>query len=195
MRRPLAVVLVCLLALSAVAGPPVAAQSDSGLVDSLTDDEGASGFLKGLLPGATSIIDRVQYTTTGEPDPETHADALESTYNDNSATIEDWVNPRFSRTESEWNVIKIELTQGDETATRYLVADVNNGSFENSSITDETDRSVDRTVTIEDYAVTKADDELAYFIAEHAEPDSDLDTALRSRMAQYKTNIELPEGV
>jgi hypothetical protein len=200
MTRTILILAVVVVALSAGLAPPAAAQSDAGPIEGLFDDEGGSGIVKGVLEGVGlgGLLGRAAYTVDSvrsEPDPTPHAEALAETYNANSDTIEDWVNARFNGTAEDWTVLRIDLEQGDTTATRYLVADVSNGTFEDSEMVAETDRSVDATLTFQDYAATQAAAELEYFVTEYAAADRDVTDALRTRMAAYKPNTELPEGL
>lgn len=205
MNRTITLLLVgCLLTTAAT---PVAAQSsNSGLLDSMFSEATLSERISAANDAVGGLVDRLGYEVSsrtsligGQPDRNAtaHADALASTYNNNSVAIEDYVNQRFDGDASQWDVIEIHVVDGDTETTRYLTADAtSNDTFENTTMTANTSRSVDQTIEIRDYAAKNADDELQTFVDDYVTEDKDIDAALQQRLAQqYGGDIRLPNGV
>lgn len=205
--RQLATVLVAALLVLAAAPAGVAAQADTdedglfdgidgpgGLVDAVTSGVGAANDAIGAL------FRSVTYQATG-PDrtPQEQAQALAEVYNTNSDSIETYANARFNGNSADWNVVKITVRQTDTdepASVRYLVANVtSDGNFTDSKMIETTTREVDAELVLEDAAAANADSELQHFVDAYVEEDRDLDTALRSRLAPYSGDIDLPDGV
>lgn len=200
--------LVAALTVTAMVGMamPAVAQSDSVLSDFEDDEDEGWLSTDTLISGVAGAADRVAYWASSasplrdEPDPteQARADraALQDVYNSHSNSIEGYVNARFSGTHSEYNVIKITHERDGEQATQYLVADVENSSFTNSTMTNSTDRSVDQTVVLGDYASAEAGSELEQFHEEYVTAGEDVDQAYMANLAsKYKGHVETPEGV
>lgn len=201
-------VLLAVCMVTAAVGPAVAqTEDDGGLFDGLTGDEDMT--LSDRLDAANGAIagwvDRLTYqarTLADDRDESQRADDyatdLAETYNSNNDTLETWVNARFSGNASDWNVVKVTLKQEDATATRYLVADVDNttGNFTDSKMVNSTTRTTDAELTLEANAASNAADELQTFVHDYAAKDKTPGRTYLSRMAQqYAGNVELPDGV
>ncbi|AUV84695.1 hypothetical protein C2R22_24515 (plasmid) [Salinigranum rubrum] len=215
------ILIAVILVTATVSGGVVAQEDDSSFWDDFTNDEddGAPGGLSCIVPFdettlsdcndqiATSLdaqVDRATYSAStaldsGDDEESAATDAAAAfaeTFNDNSDTLESYANQRFTGNGSEYNVIQLDFQIGDTTQTRYLVADVSGGEFANSSVVEATDRDVDHTVVLHDFAAREASDELSRFVTEYAEDDEDIDSALEHRMAsRYLGHIDAPEEV
>lgn len=201
--------------------PGTVAADDHSLWDEFTNDEdgGVPGGLACVVPfdnttladcnrqtltALQATIDRASYRASTILDDESEeqtaateaADDFAATYNDNSDSLESYANKRFTGNESEYNVIQLDFQIGDATATRYLVADAGDSGFENSSVVNSTDRDVDHTVVLHDFAAREASDELSRFVTEYVDEERDIDDALLHRMAsRYGGHVDLPEEV
>lgn len=186
MKRSLAVVLLISLVATAAA-PGVAAADESSVFDRVTDAVGT--FYEALFGAVRGEIAR-KFGEPADRDAAQAADDLQAEYNASSDTLEAWVNARTEATTAE-NVLELELDIDDGETTIYLVADVNDSDYENSSIVDSTDREVDERCELEDAAARNAADELETFVDEFAEDDEDVSTAFLSRLErQYRGLVD-----
>lgn len=193
MRRMLAVAVVVAAALISA---PVSAQTDSPIDDLFGDDEDAEGGILdtassvlqqafGFVTGARNRVSRWVSTATGLSDPidaSTAADDLQAVGNDHAAQVQAYANDRVNASTS-YDVFEIEFRIDGDTATRYVTADVVNGSYENASVDASTDRPVDESCTLEGAAARNAADELESFVENYVEPDRDVDRRLFSEIA------------
>lgn len=203
MHRSVTLVLVvCLVSATAVA--PATAQSDEeGLLDTITGgDLTLSERISAANDALAGLLARAEYEASAVGDdetdaPSTLAEGLTTEFNSHNATIETYVNARFTGTATNWDVIKVTVEQDNETTTRYLVATAtDDGNFTDSRMVSETDRAADQTVVLRDYAAANAASELDRFVTEYVEEDRDIDAALRRRLAQqYGGDVTLPSEV
>jgi hypothetical protein len=205
--QTLATVAVAALLVLAAAPAGVAAQADTaddGLFDGI---DGPGGLVDAVTSSFSAANDAIgatvrslAYGATG-PDrtPQEQAQALADVYNANSDSIETYANTRFNGDASDWNVVKITVRQTDTdepASVRYLVANVtSDGNFTDSKMVETTSRDVDAELVLEDAAAANADTELEHFVDAYVAEERDLDTALRSRLAPYSGDIDLPDGV
>ncbi len=212
MKRQLASVAVAALLLLAAVSGGVVAQDDEedSLFEQFTGVETSSAEDSGLLDGvgatidtAGKYIDRTVYGVSSMLSDRTDAERAQDyatntteVFNANNETLTNYTDSRVGNvTGSEWDTIAVEFQVGDATATRYLVTDYENGNFTNGAMVNDTNRTVDKTLVLEDYAAKSAADELEYFTTEYAAENRDVDLALLSRMQAHADNIDLPEGV
>lgn len=202
MRRLAALLVAALLVTAAVPGGVAAQDDDGGLLDGM---DGPGGLLDAIRAGFSaandaigSLVRSASYQVTG-PDrtPAEQADATAAVVNNNSDALVNYTNARFSGSATAWDVVAVEFTNTDtdETATRYLVATTENGSFTSVEMVETTNRTVDATLGLEDAAAANADRELTHFVEAYVDEDRALDTALRSRLSAYAGDIDLPDGV
>lgn len=194
------------LVTAGAASPAVGQVSASPVEDFFGDDEDSDddgGILSGIgsvldayagaIAGYRSRVTRSITSKTGLSDDisaETAADDLQEVANDNIAGLQSYANDRVNAG-TDYDVLELELTIDGETATRYATADVVNGSYENTSVVDSTDRSVDQSCTFEGAAARNAADELQSFIDNYVEPDKDVSEGLVSRITtEYGGKID-----
>ncbi len=206
------VALATMLLLAGMTGAVVAQEDEEdSLFEQLTGTDTDDEVTLGARIDATNAAlagyqDRASYTAstmsakvTGEKTnadfAEQYAQDTKATFNINNATLEDYVNQRVSVNVSEWDVIAIEHRVGDASSTVYLTASKNSGSFDNATMVNTTDRTVDHTLVLEENAAESADEELAYFVENYAADGKDIDRALITRMQAYADQITLPEEV
>jgi len=199
MRR-LNLALAALLVLGAVA-PAATAQSDDGVLENLVEDDSEdrdwSAIVGAALERASWSVSQISFDGPADQEiAEEDRGDLQETFNANNATIETYVNDRFSGNHSAWDVIAITHVRGDGEATQYLVADVNNSTFVNARMVNSTDRTVDKKVTLEKMASDRAHEELETFVEEYAEPNQTVDGSYVDQLAaKYGGNVDPPEGV
>lgn len=164
-RTTIALVVIVMLA-TVTATAPVTAQEEDGddVLDGLLDTAESSWSSIGAF--VSGIQNRVGHLVNS-PDDVTGEDIeadVRSYYNSHSGEFEGYVNQRVSATTS-FDTLKITYDYEDESATHYLIADVNGSDYENSSIvtTLPDNRSVDEECTIEGAAAANAEDELREF--------------------------------
>lgn len=202
-HRQLTTAVAALLVLAAVApGVAVAQTDDEGIIDGI---DGPSDLVSVAAEGVGAITDAVagglavaEHAVLGDDrTPAEQADATAATFNSNSDSIETYLNARVSDdvNRSAWDVIAVEVVGEEETATRYLTADVVDGNFTNLSMDASTDRTVDKTIRLEGAAAANADGELDYFVTEYVDEDRDPDAALRARWFSFRGDVTLPDGV
>lgn len=188
--------LAVLLLVASIAMVPVSAQDSTSeaesVLNSVITDENAS-TLDTVLGTATGIYQRAQNifaARSDEQSPAEHAADLQRTFNQNNKTIQAFVNKRSNASTSA-DVLKITLTEEDEdSATLYLVADVNGSNYENATVVDSTGRTVDESCTLEDSATRNADSELETFVTTFADPAENVSTKYKSSIAaEYSGQI------
>ncbi len=201
--RPASVLLVVLLTVGAIAGAPgtVAAQDDGGVLDGFLDDEDTdpdwSATAMGVLEKTSWWASNFDPFSDSEDDREKAlADraALQQAFNSQNESIQNYTNARFSGNESAWNVIAIEHVRDEGNATQYIVADVENDSFANARMVNNTDRTIDRTVTLSGYASDNAHAELDTFVETFVAEDRDITAAYTTKLAaEYSGYVDRPE--
>ncbi|MFW5956756.1 MAG: hypothetical protein ACOCQY_05070 [Halorhabdus sp.] len=206
MQRTTAVLVSALFVLATVTASPAAAQ-DSSLWDDFSADEGTDLSLSERIDITNAEIaaslDKIGFQieagredTTDEERATQNANDFAAEFDDQNSTLEEYANDNFDGNASEYDVIALEFQVGEETETRYIVADANNSTFSNSTVVNSTDRTADWTLTLEEYAAANADEELEYFADEYAAENRSIDKPLLTRMGKrYGTHVDLPEEV
>lgn len=212
MKRQLASVAVAALLLLAAASGGVVAQEDdeedslfkqfTGVETSSDDDSGWLDGLGATTSAASNWADRAMYGVNALLSDQTDAERAEEyasntteVFNSHNDTLVNYTNARVAATPGDWDTIEVQFGAGDATATRYIVAESADGNFTSAAMVNETNRTVDKTMAIENSAAKSAPEELEYFATEYAAEDRDIDLSLMSRMQAYADNIDLPEGV
>jgi hypothetical protein len=199
MHRITRVILALLVATSALAGV-VVAQDDTEDMTYLEQlqtpgDQGSDGFLPSLAeiaPQASQYLtagNRFWEARVGDADTETatmYATTFQQTFNDHNDTLVAYANQRMTASTS-YDVIRLEFHDLDGSeATRYLVADVTNSTYESARVVNSTTRDVDGTVSADWYVSRHATPELAAFITDYAAPDANVSlTWWTTTAAQY----------
>lgn len=185
MRRITTILLAALIVASALPAPAMAGHDDESetiLNSVVTNDGGRLDAVTGMVAG---YYQRAQAFFAARGDDETpaqHADNLQAAFNQNSGTIQSYVNKRANASTGA-NVLKLTFTENDEgSSTVYIVADVNGSDYENATAVDSTSRTVDEECTLEGAAARNADDELDRFVTEFAEPDKDTTARYKSEL-------------
>lgn len=181
----------------------VAAQEDDGPLGDILGmvgqaDENASGLdraksvVSSVRAASSGLFERLSYRVKGsDSTAEKRADEFQTYYNDHNASFEDYTNSRTTASTSH-DVVALNFTMNDETATRYLVTDVNSSTndYENSTVVSSTNRTVDQWVTLEGVAADSTPDEAQRFHENYVAEDRDIDGALVSRLgAKYKGHV------
>jgi hypothetical protein len=173
-----------LLGLVLFSDDAAAQEDDDSVLGDLTSEQ-ASGFAAGIRGRIGALLSGL--FDWGEPEttaPEACAD-LRETVSSNSAAIQPWVNNRTTANTS-LDVLAIECVVEDTSETDYIVADVDNGSYVNGTMVDETSRTVDETCVLEDDAAVSASAEAETFVEEFAESGEPVSEEYMSRLtAQY----------
>lgn len=208
-----AAALACLLVIGAVvAAVPVGAQESGGTFTPFADDDEDED--DGLLPDLPDFVgtdnlgtavERLLYgvqATIGTQEAATASGTAEEVttyFNDNSAAFVSYAAQNIDSSETNktnFDVIKLRFESEGEQATRYLVAEVNSDDVYNGAeVVQDTDRTVDYTVTFEDYALERLPEDLRYIKTEYVDEDRAPDEALKQRLASaYAGNYEVTEG-
>lgn len=192
MRRAL-LALVLVLAAVTVA-TPASAQSDEcadAVLESVCEANAAFWAYAGGLSDRAADVATGIVSDTGA---ETAADDFQSTFNSHNETIEAWVNDRTNAS-TDRDVVALTFRESGSGTTVYLVATVNNSSYQDSHVVDSTDRSVDESCTLEAAAARNADSETQRFHDEFAEPDTDLtDAYVRQMAGRYGGKVDCTIG-
>lgn len=187
-----------LLAGIGVASVPAAAQSDDASI--LDEVVGTSeGIASDIRDGASFTY--AYYKTKAlnafaddDGDPEWSAtdtrDALHNPIDGNNSAYQSWLNARLDAA-SDRDTLQIRLDNGTSTATLFLVADVENGSYQGFNARETTDRTVDESCTLAGDAGANAPAELDTFYTEYVEPGENVSTSFTGRLAaEYKDDID-----
>jgi len=115
-------------------------------------------------------------------------------FNEHSATLVSYANKQVGDGLEKTSVdtIRVTFTNGGETVDRWIVADVDSGSFTGATMTaDEPDRDVDGYVELSKLAAADAPDELERFVEKYADEGRAVDAGLRGRLAgRYGPDVE-----
>jgi hypothetical protein len=179
--------LVATLVLVATLSAPAAA---SPLADVLGEDEEDDGLLPdvdAIIAGAEGAQERISAWTSrkinGAPSAEAKANETASRFNQNSGAIVEYVNRRATA-DTDHDVAKITFVLGDEEATRYLVASVNEttGNYTSAELVTPAEyeergyrsTDLDGEVELSGFATENAPEEVDHFMREFVEPDRDV---------------------
>lgn len=191
--------LLALLVVTAVIGGGsigVAAQEDEGgFFDGLISDDDDQGILEEAgvwIAGATSGVSRTYAAYMGdEANASTYASDFETEFNANNESIEAFANERLTADTNHDVFVVYFHDREDGNVSRYVVSDVENGSWTNARVLTQsefeaTNRTADQWVALDWYQSRGADEELAEFVEDHAEPNEDLSTGDRAALlAKY----------
>lgn len=186
-----AVFVAMLLASSVVgagAGARVAsAQSDDGGV--LEPIRTISDRIDGFLGWAMGQVEK-RVRDPADRDADEAAEDFKQEYNGHSDELEAWANDRVDA-DTAANVLELSFEVGGDESTVYLVADVTGDEYENTSVVDSTNRSVDETCALEDDAARNAADELDHVEDEFVDEDRDVDSSYLGRLAgRYDDDVD-----
>lgn len=204
--RLVSIMLAALLVASAAATPLAAADENSGPFGDVlstagnnADDNATFGLstartvISTVTASLSGLRDRVAYGAKAvvadedaQPSASEQAREVQSFYNTNNESFEAYVNNRTDAS-TDSDVIELRFTLNGETETKYLVADVSDGSYTNSQIVNSTDRTVDHWVELDGLAAADAPDDLEAFHDDYVAEDEDITQAYLSKMAaKYK---------
>jgi len=201
MIRRLFVALLVVTAFVGAGSAGVAAQSDDGaFFDGLIADDDDQGILEEVgiwVAGATSGASRTYAAYLGdEANATTYAEDFTNTFNEHNASLETFVSERLTA-DTNHDVFAVYFhDREDGNVTRYVVSDVENGSWTNARVLtpaefDATNRTVDQWVSLDWYQSRAAGDELETFVDEHAEPNEDFSPGDK---AAYLAKYGAPES-
>lgn len=202
-RRIITIALAALLLVGAAA-PAVAAQEssedeDDGILPSLEEIE---GYLDGALDRFSNGVqnDRVMKTLGLAEDETTasdSADELDTFVDDHEPAITAYANDHVADEVDlrQSDVVQVHLQSSNEQRTVFVTASVaDNGSVESIDVVNQTDRSADLTLTLDEYATRELPDELEDANEAYLEPDRE-PTALRSSLlTEYSGHVTIEEG-
>jgi len=211
------VLLALVLVLTLTAAPAAAASSGfwSNFTSNSNTPHGIQCFLPGnnvsfldcnaqLVESVSASVAHAKYKvahvshskSSDQKQASKYATSFATDYNKHNASIENYANKRFSGDASKYDTIEIDFDVGDAKATRYMVADANGSTFSNSRIVNSTNRTVDKTIGLHDFAAAKATSEFDRFRSKYVAKHKNINHGLMVRMAQhYGTLIDLPNGV
>lgn len=193
-RRPaVASVLATLLLVSTViatgAGADVAvvsAQSDGGVLEPIRT---VGDRIDGFLGWARGQVEK-RVSDPADRDATEAATDFKQEYNTHSGELETWANDRVDA-DTAADVLELTFEIDGEESTVFLVADVNGTDYENTSVVDSTNRSVDETCTLEDDAARNAADELDHVENEYVDEDRDIPSGYLGRLAgRYDGDVD-----
>ncbi len=131
-----------------------------------------------------------------EANATTYAEDFTNTFNEHNASLETFVSERLTA-DTNHDVFAVYFhDREDGNVTRYVVSDVENGSWTNARVLtpaefDATNRTVDQWVSLDWYQSRAAGDELETFVDEHAEPNEDFSPGDK---AAYLAKYGAPES-
>jgi len=201
MIRRLFVALLVVTAFVGAGSMGVAAQSDDGaFFDGLIADDDDQGILEEVgiwVAGATSGASRTYAAYLGdEANATTYAEDFTTAFNEHNESLEAFASERLTA-DTNHDVFAVHFhDREDGNVTRYVVSDVDNGSWTNARVLtptefDATNRTADQWVSLDWYQSRAAGDELETFVDEHAEPNEDLSPGDK---AAYLAKYGAPES-
>jgi hypothetical protein len=164
--------------------------SDESKSDNDTDTEVVSAvwdrFTADPVKATTTAAGSIRASVSGwwaqvRYDPDARATAsdratdLQAYVNEYNESFLAYINARTNAS-TNYDVIRVNVTLNDETATKYLVADVNatTNDYEHLRMVNETNRTVDQWVTLHGIAADEAPADLEQFHEDYVATDTDL---------------------
>lgn len=192
--------VLAVVGLAVSPAPAVAAEDDESFFDGLVSEDGERGWLASAaltLTKATSGISRSWQDWTTDPGKaDQYATDWADEVNDNSAEIAAYASERLDASDS-YDTFRVDFADRDDgEATRYVVSDVSNGSWENLRVVtpdefDDLNRTVDHTVTANWHVSRNAAEETATFVKDYVEPGESLSTTYKAAMvSKYGGGLE-----
>jgi len=176
-----------MLLLAAVSGGVVAQEEDSVVGDLLDGED--DGLIESVQAYAGGFIDRVLADETDETAAEA-AQRTQETFNGNASTIQAWVNNRTTASDA-YDVLAFTFEVDGETATVYLTSNATADGYQNASMVDTTERTVDDSCTLQDHAGRGADSELATFVEDYAVPGENVTNSYLAGLAgEYRGDVD-----
>jgi len=164
------VTLSLLLVVASITAGGVAAQeTNEEFVDEILSDGGDQSRLWGLGEGIGGIVRgnlaRVLHQigvfsgVKDSPAPSEEAAEVQQFFNERSGDFVAYANDRVNASD-EWDTLAISYELDDEQVTHYVIANHSNDTYDNASIVNSTDRTVDDRCTLEGPAARNAKEEL-----------------------------------
>lgn len=178
----------------------VAADSDSTSLGSVLDDADSTGEKIGLgaraiWAGLGGARDRTVHWASSKwgddepPSAASRADAVQTYWNNNNESFEQYGNERANWTTDK--TVKIMWHINDETSTRYLLANATGDGNVTTRIVDSTSRTPNEDLALCGYAAEQSYSELQEFREEFVEPNEDVSAAYLGRMkGRYDNDVE-----
>jgi len=177
------------------------------------DDSPVSGVMDSgntMFAAISGSVGRIKHSVFGSENPRTPTEsATEVTdyFNNNSADFVAYANENVedSTDKTAYDVIEITFEKNSDSAVRYLVADVVDGTYDTASMVESTSRSVDHTITISNNngMVDDMPELVEEFHTEHVQSDGDVPRSWAAKKAarygigddgDFQTSIDLPSG-
>lgn len=182
--------VTALLVMAAFAGGPATVSAEAGnssIVDSLfapdTDNSDVSSvdrLIEAAKGTAAKYVGKLTGSGPEEASAKEYANATQSTFNANSDDIENWTNTRTNASE-DYDAVRVKLTDDDGNSEwMFVVSDLSadgknytNMRAMNLSEFRDTNREVDATYRLSEYASRNANSELETFITDYVRTDSE----------------------
>lgn len=203
-HRLLAVACVLLIASPAIgAATAQTADSDGGGILSDTIDS-VETALTSIYQGVQGYADRIRYAASqavGESDA-TASDTVDDLrqYADDGEKEEailTYANSHIGDdvTKTEYDVLRLDLEAGGESRTVYAVANVTDDEVTDLDIEDTTSRTVDYTLTLDEFATRELPEDVDWVYSTYVAEDKTLDGGAKARFSsKYPGHINVTEG-
>lgn len=202
-RRFLTVALAALVLVGAAA-PTVAAQDsddepDDGILPSLEEIEGMLDGLADRLSNAAqgdAVMEALGLAKEQPPASES-ADALDSFVDENEGEITAYANEHVADEVDlrQTDVVQVHLQSSEEQRTVFVTASVaDNGSVESVDVVNQTDRPVDLTLSLDEYATRHLPEELDQANEAYLVPNEGPDGLRSSLLTEYSGHVTVEEG-
>jgi uncharacterized protein YraI len=213
-RHPIRTVLVALLAVALLATAGLATAQTTTTTDPSVFSVFGDGEDDGLLAdglatarkaaaSASAFGDRLDFWASevsplGDPPgptAEETASSLQTYVNERSGTFVGYINNQTgdSVAWSEKDVLRVEFTDAaGNTATRYVILNATNGTVQSLEVTENTSRTVDVVVEVDDYGTAEAEQTVRSLYEEYVSTGTLPDGERRSELtAKYGGEIEI----
>lgn len=205
-RRAAAVLLAVAMVVTFVPAPVAAAPADADFNPFEINSSDDGGRLPDVVPGWVSVgatarfgyyIGQLDGSDPGDPTVEDLAQDADIYIENHSEAFVDMANKCVpdDRDLTNYDVVKVRLERNDNTAVRYLVGNVTNGTAQSLSVRNETSRTVDYTLTFSGHAPGILQEDLEYVYNNYAQPGNCPDKELQSRLtARYGGGFSWQRG-
>ncbi|MFC4553542.1 MULTISPECIES: hypothetical protein [Halorussus] len=162
----------------------------------MSDDDGPSLLERAAVKaaGISGWFARADFPGFGSDESGSaieYANDFQSEFNSNNKSIESYASERLNPTTGYDTFAVYFHDKSGANVTRYVVADVSNGSWSNARVVASTNRSVDHWISADWYASKHTADELDTFVEEYAELNQGLTRGYQLKLvAKYGSGLE-----
>lgn len=194
MKRQILIAALAVVTLTIVPAPAAADNPLSGLVSEGSNDSSCLGPVELLCGLRDGTVARTLDTVSAVRDDRSAADIadeLQRNFNDNSQSFESYANDHLNPGSNSTDTLAVTIKEDGDSETVYVVTDITDGKYTNTSVVDSTSREPDEECTLEDNAARRAPDEIASFHSKYVEPGKAVGQEFVSdKTTRYAGNVD-----